>query len=216
MKKIFITATNTDIGKTYTTIELTKSFAKLGYKVACFKPIETGVTDKAPDGEKLFSISKRFNPKIATLSIDDIVAITLQKPAAPFIAAEGEEIALEAVFEALKRFENRCDILLIEGAGGLFVPIEKEYFVIDLIEDLQVDATLLVTHCSLGCINDTLLSQNALKERNLPFVTAFNCKGEEAAFATTSKPYFDAVGEKIYIVDKNGEELAKALLDLSI
>ena len=211
MKKIFITATNTDIGKTYTSLKLLQVFSDLGYKVAGFKPIETGVEETPLDGLKHFTLAKKLNPKLASLHIDDIVPITLSQPAAPFIASGGKTIDLEPIFDGIKKFENRCDILLIEGAGGLFVPINKAYFMIDLIKDLQVDHTLLVTHCSLGCINDTLLSQNALKERNIPFVTAFNCKNRDG-FDKTSKPYFDAIGEDVLIVDKESEKIAKKLL----
>lgn len=213
MKKIFITATNTDIGKTYTTLKLLMEFSKLGYKVASFKPIETGVVDLPQDALKHFTLSRRLNPKLATLAIDDIAPVTLSKPASPFIANGCKDIDLTPVFSALKRFENRCDILLIEGAGGVYVPINKEYFMIDMIADLKVDATLLVTHCALGCINDTILSQNALKARNLPFLTAFNCKGEDG-FKQTSKPYFDAIGEEIFVVDDASQTIAWRLKDM--
>ena len=210
MKKIFITATNTDIGKTYITLKLMEHLSKLGLKVASFKPIETGVEETPIDGLKHLSLGKRLNPKLATLTIDDIVPVTFAQPAAPFIASDMNHIDTKPIFEALKKFENRCDILLIEGAGGLYVPIDKEYYMIDLIEDLQVDLTLLVTHCSLGCINDTILSQNALKARELPFETIFNCK-EKNSFEQTSKPYFDAVGEKIVTIEEMAREIVNFL-----
>lgn len=215
MKKIFITATDTDIGKTYTLLKLLQTFSELGYKAASFKPIETGVKETPIDGLKHFTLSKRLNPKLATLSMKDIVPITMPQPAAPFVANGGKKIDLDPIFSAVKKFENRCDVLLIEGAGGLYVPINEDYFMIDLIRDLHVNSTLLVTHCSLGCINDTILSQKALKEYSIPFVTAFNCKNGEN-FAQTSMPYFNATGENVLIIDKESEKIAKRLLKIVV
>ena len=197
MKKIFITATNTDIGKTYTTLKLLQEYAKAGLSVAALKPIETGVDATPPDGMKLLTLSQTLNPRLKNITIEDVVPITFTLPAAPFIAAQGEKIAFEKIHKSIHKFENLCDVLLIEGAGGLYVPIEKEYFMIDLIKDLNVDKTVLVTHCSLGCINDTLLSYNALQEHNLQTEVVFNCKKEDNSFISVSKPYFDAVGFEI-------------------
>jgi dethiobiotin synthetase len=192
MKKIFITATNTDIGKTYITLQLLRYYAKQGKKVCAIKPIETGVETTPPDGLKLLSMQQNLNPDLP-LNIKDVVPITFSLPAAPFIASGAKEIDLEPIFTAVKKFENFCDILLIEGAGGLYVPINKQYFMIDLIQDLHVDETFLVTHCDLGCINDTLLSKKALENANIPHKVIFNCKNTTKSFEKVSKPYFDAI-----------------------
>ncbi len=169
-------------------------------RVAAIKPIETGVGKYPPDGSKLLEKSKALNPKLDNLTIEDIVPITFSLPAAPYVAAGGETIPLEPIFEAIERFTDLCDVLLIEGAGGLFVPINKEYYMIDLIHDLNVDETILVTHCDLGCINDTLLSHNALEAAGIPHKTVFNCKNGNENFQKLSKPYFDAIGFKIEMV----------------
>jgi dethiobiotin synthetase len=73
--------------------------------------------------------------------------------------------------------------------------------------------TLLVTHCSLGCINDTLLSIKALEDANLPFVWTLNCRTDDLTFDTTSLPYFNHRFKKIYRVDSDIDTIAKALLD---
>ncbi len=211
MKKIFITATNTDIGKTYTTQKLLHALAKRGIRVGALKPIETGVTTTPPDGAQHLQTIQKLNQDAKNLTIDDIVPITYKQPAAPFIAAKGEEIDLRPVFKAMKRFENVCDVLLIEGAGGLFVPINKEYMMCDLIDDIAPDGVLLVTHCALGCINDTLLSYKALQNRGHRVVTAFNCK-EGDGFAQTSKPYFDATSFPTLQVDHDIDEIVEILL----
>ena len=211
MKKIFITATNTDIGKTYTTQKLLYALAKRDLRVGALKPIETGVTTFPPDGVLHLQTIQKLNPDAKNLTIDDIVPITYKQPAAPFIAAGGKEIESKPIFEAIEKFEEICDVLLIEGAGGLYVPINKEYMMLDLIDDIAPQSVLLVTHCALGCINDTLLSYNTLKNKGHDVVTAFNCKkGDD--FEKTSKPYFDAAGFPTLQVDLDIDEIAEILL----
>ncbi len=211
MKKIFITATNTDIGKTYTTQKLLNALAKKGLRVGALKPIETGVASSPLDGSLHLQTIQKLNPDTKNLTIDDIVPITYKQPAAPFIAAKGEAIDISLVFEAIKRFENICDVLLIEGAGGLFVPINKEYMMVDLIDDIAPQNVLLVTHCALGCINDTLLSYRLLQSRDHRVVTAFNCKSRDD-FEQTSKPYFDAIDFPTLQVEFDIDEIADILL----
>ena len=211
MKKIFITATNTDIGKTYTTQKLLRALAKKGLRVGTLKPIETGVIATPLDGALHLQTLQKLNPDAKNLTINDIVPITYEQPAAPFIAAKGAKIDLQPIFKAIEKFEGVCDVLLIEGAGGLYVPINKEYMMCDLIDDVAPDAILLVTHCALGCINDTLLSHNTLKNRGHRVVTAFNCRRGDG-FVHTSKPYFDAVNFPTLQVDHDIDEIAKILL----
>ena len=213
MKKIFITATNTDIGKTYTTCKLIESYAKNSLRVDALKPIETGVKTLPPDGEKLAQTLKRFYPEDAP-SVSEIVPFTFKQPAAPYIAAGNEQIDPDTLLHVVRQHQRECDVLLIEGAGGLYVPITQTYFMIDLIKDLDVDAVLLVSHCSLGCINDTLLSLKALQNYNLPTLCVFNCKEGMEDFEKTSKPFFDAAFLEVLHVDKDIDKIAKLLYNL--
>jgi len=85
--KIFVTATNTDIGKTHTTLLLMEEAAKRGLRPLAFKPVETGVTGGvAPDGSRLLEASKRLNPDAASLRLEDIVPYRFELPAAPIVA----------------------------------------------------------------------------------------------------------------------------------
>ena len=189
-KRIFVTATNTDIGKTYTTKLLLKHYASLGYKVGVIKPIETGVVDGYyPDGSELFALVKELNPAFNGLLVSDIVPFSYELPAAPYIASQTKKLDLQRLNAAVAKLEALCDILIIEGAGGLYVPIDDEMMMIDLIKYLDAVA-LLVTHCSLGCINDTLLSKKALDEGDIKNIVAFNCRDDDKNFSTLSEPYF--------------------------
>ena len=118
-KRIFVTATNTDIGKTYTTKLLLTEFASRGIRVGVLKPIETGVVDSAPDGDMLLESVQELNSAFKTLQRGDIVPITYELPAAPFVASNVVSLDLNKIKSAIDKLEEFCDVLIIEGAGGL-------------------------------------------------------------------------------------------------
>ena len=202
-KRIFITATNTDIGKTYTSKLLIKEFASRGIRVGAIKLIETGVVDFAPDAEALLSCVKELNPAFKDVEVKDIVPITYTLPAAPYVASNAASLNLEVLNAAVQKLEKLCDVLIIEGAGGLYVPVDEKYMMIDLIKHFEATA-LLVTHCALGCINDTILSERALNDKNIKYVTAFNCRENDESFKEVSEPYFLNTRQKVL---KTGEDI---------
>ncbi len=164
------------------------------------------------DGNELFQTALSHNSSLESLTIDDIVSLQFPLPAAPFIANGGKNIDLALFDNALAKIEALCDIVIIEGAGGLMVPIDSETMMINLPRYFKA-STLLVTHCNLGCINDTLLSIKALEDADLPFVWGFNCRSEDTAFETTSLPYFNHRFDTIYRIENDIDAIAKALLD---
>ncbi len=209
-----MTATNTDIGKTYTTKLLLREFASRGILVGVIKPIETGVIDGyAADGEELLACAKECNHKLWSLEVEDIVPITYELPAAPFVASNNIPFDLKKIQIKIQEMEASCDLVIIEGAGGLYVPIDENTMMIDLITYLKATA-LLVTHCSLGCINDTLLSQKALQERNIPHAVAFNCKESDKSFAIVSEPYFLKTNQKVLKVNEDIVKICDVLYNL--
>lgn len=213
-KRIFVTATNTDVGKTYTTVKLLKEFASRGLRVGVIKPIETGVVDGVyPDGDLLLSTLKELNPTYENLHVEDIVPISYELPAAPYIASRGALFDFELVNAAIEKLEESCDILIIEGAGGLYVPVDGNFMMVDLISFFSA-TPLLVTHCSLGCINDTLLSLQVLKNKNLNSVLAFNCRQEDSSFSSVSEPFFINQKYDVYKVDKDIDTLCDVLYNL--
>lgn len=187
--RIFVTATNTDIGKTYTSLQMIPILSALGYRVGVFKPIETGVIDSPSDGKVLFECAKAYNPALHELTLSTIVPIQFPLPAAPYVANAARAIDMKRIDSALSAIESRCDVIIIEGAGGLLVPIDKARMMIDLIAYFQAK-TILVSHCGLGCINDMLLSMSMLESRHLPYEWILNCKPGNESFSTISAPYF--------------------------
>ncbi|MDH4945152.1 dethiobiotin synthase [Sulfurimonas sp. C5] len=209
-KKIFITATNTDIGKTYTTKKLMRILAEKGLKVGVVKPIETGVEDGIyPDGDALLELLKQVNPSAWSYEVTNIVPISFELPAAPYIASNFGVIDYQKIADAINEQDALCDVLLIEGAGGLFVPIDEHFMMIDLIKELKAEA-ILVTHCSLGCINDTLVHQKALKDYGIKHEVVFNCREEEKnSFETISRPYFEKIYEEVFTTSDLEKLVAK-------
>jgi len=104
-------------------------------------------------------------------------------------------------------------VLIIEGAGGLYVPIDEKYMMIDMITHFKASA-LLVSHCSLGCINDTLLSQKALEDREIAYLTTFNCKEEDKNFAVVSEPYFKDIEQKVLKTSDDIDTICDVLYNL--
>lgn len=192
MQSLFITATGTNVGKTYTTLKLIEALNSQGLKVGVYKPIETGVTDTAPDATILLQACKKVNERFQDLKVEDITAYTFPLPAAPFCADTKKIIRIDKIVDIYHELSKLCDILLVEGAGGLHVPITKDFHMIDLIQELNIK-TLLVTPSRLGCINDTLLSMEALKSRHIDFDWCVNLHEDKDSFQEVTQPYYDKV-----------------------
>jgi len=201
MSSLFISATGTDVGKTHTTLKLIEVLATKGLKVGVFKPIETGVNDTPPDASLLLEACQKVNENFKDLKPLDITAYTFALPAAPFCADTKQSIDLQRIINKHDELAKLCDILLVEGAGGLMVPITKEYMMINLIKDLNVK-TLLVTPSKLGCINDTILSILALKTFDIDFDWCVNVHEDRESFSEVTKPYYDAVFDGWWSIDK--------------
>ncbi|NPA27443.1 MAG: dethiobiotin synthase [Epsilonproteobacteria bacterium] len=200
-KILFITATNTNIGKTYASIQILKKLALIGYKVGACKPIETGVDNIPQDAHKLLTIVKQNNNRFKHLTPLDITAYSFKLPAAPFVADTKGIINIAKVCEKIMELSSYCDILVVEGAGGLMVPIKRDYFMIDLIKELDAK-TLLVTPSYLGSINETLLSIKALEDKDIDFDWVVNLYRDKEEFKKITKPFYDAYFKEWQTLDE--------------
>ena len=193
--RLFVTATNTGIGKTFVSAHLVEIAHSIGLRPGYFKPIETGVASSPEDGSKLHALCQELNPNLNNVPLDFVVPYQFSLPAAPYVAKKDEHIDIEAIKKRADELESMCDVLFIEGAGGLMVPIERDYFMIDLIADLSAPA-LLVTPSELGCINQTLLSLQALKAREIPHLWYVNLYKDRDSFFEVTYPFYrDYFGE---------------------
>jgi dethiobiotin synthetase len=211
MQSLFITATGTNVGKTYTTLALIEALASKGLRVGVYKPIETGVTDTPPDATILLEACQKVNSNFRSLSPADITAYTFPLPAAPYCADEEKIIDLRHIMEKYETLSSKCDLLLVEGAGGLMVPITREYMMINLIKEFDAK-TLLVTPSRLGGINDTLLSVMALESFDVDYDWCVNLYEDREDFEKVSQPYYDAVFPEWWSLQKGLEKFTASLV----
>ncbi|RXJ87944.1 dethiobiotin synthase [Arcobacter sp. CECT 8985] len=194
-KSLFISATNTDVGKTYGCEKFAIALTNLGLKVGYFKPFETGVIDKPIDGSYMLDLIKQLNPQF-DFDINEVVPYQFKLPAAPYVAKKDTKLDFEFLLNQKKKLQKKCDVLIIEGAGGLMVPIQKNMFIIDLIKKFDCEA-ILITPSKLGCINDTLLSIEALKNRDIKFDFYINLYQDKDTFEDVSLPFLKDYFPKI-------------------
>ena len=149
---IFVTGTDTGIGKTYVTAALLAELRRRVVKAAAFKPIACGVGGR--DDAKLYA--KLMNNE---QPLDVINPVYLRHALAPSVAArlEQKRIDLRRIFAHFGSLVTNYDVVLVEGAGGLLVPIKRNYFVADLAKELGLPL-LIVARLGLGTINHSLLT----------------------------------------------------------
>lgn len=164
-KGIFITGTDTDVGKTISTLALGLVLQKRGINVGVMKPVQCGGHDAQFLKEKL---------KLKD-DLRDINPYFAKEPLSPHIALrrQGTKISISQIKKCFNRLKACHDVVLVEGAGGLFVPIQGDYLMADLARDLGLDV-VIVSRLSLGTINHTLLTiaqarSSGLKVRGVIF-----------------------------------------------
>lgn len=212
-RPIFITATNTDIGKTYTTVKMIEALGELGLKVGVLKPIETGVEGYPKDGKALYEAAKKTNPDLESFSLSDVVPIQYVLPAAPYVSKGEAKIDMSLIKQAYERMAFVSDVVLIEGAGGLMVPVDDGLYMYDFIKEFDA-VTLLVTHAVLGCINDTLLNINLLKSLEVEYAWCVNFKDEEEkkSFDKITRPFYNKEFGGVISVQEHIKLLSENLL----
>jgi dethiobiotin synthetase len=171
-KVLFISGIGTNIGKTYGTAALANALKKAGHNVITQKMIQTGCRDISDDIQ--------MHRKLMQMPLLDIdkdgttCPIILSYPSSPHLAAEIDDttIHLDLVTQATKKLLTIYDMVLLEGAGGLMVPIQSNnnplggYLTIDYIQENKYPV-ILVTNGCLGSLNHTLLSIEACRSRNI-------------------------------------------------
>lgn len=156
---LFVTGTDTGVGKTHTVTQLLRLLSLRGERCAGMKPICCG--DRR-DAELLLAAGADG------LTIEEINPIWLKTPAAPLTAAQIEsfEFKVEVVLNAFNALKGRVEKVFVEGVGGWLVPIAADYYVSDLAAALRLPV-LLVAQNKLGCLNHTLLTLESIRLRGL-------------------------------------------------
>jgi dethiobiotin synthetase len=174
----FISGIDTGIGKTYATGYLAKLWNAQGQKTITQKLIQTGNVDISEDIEQHREIMGMgwFPEDEAKLTMPEIFSY----PASPHLATklDGREIDFQKIEHATAQLADKYEVVLLEGAGGLMVPLTTDLLTIDYVAEKK-HPVILVTSGRLGSINHTVLSLEALKSRGLElYALAYNLNDE--------------------------------------
>ena len=169
MTAIFITATGTDVGETFVVASLIRHLRQLGHAVDAIKPIVTGYDPAqaaaSEPGMLITALGLPFSPE----SIDRISPWRFRAAVSPDLAAqiEGRSIDVDGVVACCKAaIEQRRDILLIEGVGGIMVPLDEHRTILDVMMALRLPL-ILVTGSYRGTVSHTLTALDSLFRRDM-------------------------------------------------
>ena len=178
---IFITGTDTGVGKTHTAIQLLRLLRASGARCVGMKPICCG--DRR-DAELLLAAGSEG------LRIEEINPVWLKTPAAPLVGSltEGVNIDIERILAAFRALQNRVEHVLVEGVGGWLVPIRRDYFMSDLAVEMALPV-LVVVQNRLGCLNHTALTVRSIAAHRLPCAAVvLNGPPSPSDIATVTNP----------------------------
>ena len=167
---LFITGTDTGIGKTWVTQALMAGFISQGKKTLGMKPVASGC-QQTPEGlrnEDALAIQSAASWR---LEYSRVNPYAFEPAIAPHIAAAeaGVELSLESMARQAQQLRAKCDVLVVEGVGGWLVPLDAKSTVADLARCLELPLVLVVG-MRLGCLNHALLSAESIMASGLPFL----------------------------------------------
>ncbi|MBU0759389.1 MAG: dethiobiotin synthase [Candidatus Omnitrophica bacterium] len=166
VRGFFVTGTDTGVGKTEVAARLAGYFARKGFKVAVMKPVATGVKRTCSDAWILKRAACSDEP------LNRINPVALRLPLAPFAAErlEKKKINLDIVWRGFEKLKSDSDIVIVEGIGGLMVPLKKSggkvFYVRDMILKMKMPV-ILVARPELGTINHTLMTIGMLRAKGI-------------------------------------------------
>jgi len=162
-KGLFIAGTDTGVGKTVVACALAGVARSAGISVAAYKPLETGCRGAANAGEDALALARATgtDPK-------DVAELCFRDSLAPAVAAEREGLGvdLDGLRRHYERLRIRNRLVLVEGAGGVAVPVDWQTTFLDLAETWGLDA-IVVARTGLGTINHVMLTVQALRQRGI-------------------------------------------------
>ncbi len=171
---IFVSGIDTDAGKTYATAWLAKRYMEQGFSVATMKFIQTGNNGFSEDilaHRRIMGISPLPEDRDLTTS-----PVIFTYPASAQLAAriDGRDIDVASIDRSVETLSGRYDIVLVEGAGGLMVPIADDFFTVDYVASRNLPI-IIVTNGILGSINHTVLSLEAIRSRGISLHSVILC-----------------------------------------
>jgi dethiobiotin synthetase len=220
-KGYFITGTDTEVGKTFVAAGLAKAMAETGLRVGVMKPVETGCTVK---DETLVPKDAVFlKQAIGTeAQLDTINPYRFKDPLAPSIAARiaGVEIDFEKIKECYGELSKDKDVMLLEGAGGLMVPLAEDKTSADLVLFLELKL-IVVAPSRLGVLNHTLLTVRHARDINIEVTAVIlnhptSSTDESVSFNMTELKRLDVpiIGELPFCREEELSKMVREHIDL--
>jgi dethiobiotin synthetase len=164
---LFITGTDTGVGKTVIARLIVRSLVATGVRVAVMKPVAAGslITAQGPRNEDALGLIADSN---VDMPYETVNPYCLEAPVAPHLAARAAGITVELprIQDCFHTLARAADYLIVEGAGGWFAPLNEAEFIADLAAALNLPV-LLVVGLRLGCLNHALLTVAAVRQRRL-------------------------------------------------
>jgi len=163
MKGAFVTATGTGVGKTWLACALATACVQKGKRVAAIKPIETGVDPDPTDALQLARAC--HDPSLARAT----GLYRAREPLAPYAIEKrgGPSVgSLRALSKRIRELASNADYAIVEGVGGVLVPLDREHTIADLAALLDLQ-TILIARNALGVLSYTLTAMEALRKRNV-------------------------------------------------
>lgn len=189
---VFVTGTDTECGKTLIAGGIARALLHKGFNVGVMKPAAAGADSRREGSHpRWISVDALHLRQAAATSdsLDLINPVCFKTPLAPWLAArmERKTVDVNRIMAAYRELARRHDFMVVEGAGGLMVPLKRDFFILDLIVRMKL-AAVVVARPDLGTINHTLLTIGALKKAGVPIagVVMNNWKGK--SFAERSNP----------------------------
>ena len=198
----FITGTDTEVGKTVVATAMVRSLVQAGHRIAVMKPIAAGA-ELTPTGLQNADAAALIAAANVPARYETVNPYCLKLPASPHIAAanEGIRIKLAPIVQAFGHLTRNSDLVVVEGAGGWYAPINEAETLADVAAALDLPV-FLVVGLRLGCINHALLTAQAIKARGL------TCAGW---IGNHLRPCFDHAAENLATLEAR---LSAPLLDV--
>lgn len=185
---LFVTGTDTGVGKTVISLGLMQALQDRGLSVAALKPVASGC-ECTPDGLRNDDALQLQQQASIPLAYEQVNPYAFEPPIAPHLAAEqaGQTVEIDKIYDIYQDIASSVDVVIVEGVGGWQVPLNSRETVADLAHGLGLDICLVVG-LRLGCINHALLSAQAIDHRGCTLA---------GWVANTLPPAMDALDENI-------------------
>ena len=168
MNSLFITGTDTDVGKTCVTAGIVNYLSKMNVDVGVMKPFASGYKANEDSISEDVEILTKYSG--VTDPVDLINPYFFEIPTSPYEACMklNREIDISKVVDAYNQLISNHDVVIVEGIGGIMTPISQNYFVSDLISELKLNS-IIVTGSKIGAVNHLMLTYEHSQQKNLNF-----------------------------------------------